>query len=99
MNSFDFTMIDEQDPSLGAVYDSRFGLDLMSANLNKYLTWSVVFAAEGHRVLYDREVPFEIRNQIDPHDTAQEVLLSFMDTHGLLDFRRWLILLSNMNIL
>ena len=30
-------------------------------------------AAEGHRVLYDREVPFEIRNQTDPHDSAQEV--------------------------
>ncbi len=29
--------------------------------------------AEGHRVLYDREVPFEIRNQTDPHDSAQEV--------------------------
>jgi len=25
-------------------------------------------------VLYDREVPFEIRNQTDPHDSAQEVL-------------------------
>ena len=30
--------------------------------------------AEGHRVLYDREVPFEIRNQIDPLDSSQEVL-------------------------
>ena len=29
--------------------------------------------AEGHRVMYDREVPFEIRNQTDPHDSAQEV--------------------------
>jgi hypothetical protein len=33
-------------------------------------------AAEGHRVLYDREVPFEIRNQTDPHDSAQEVVRS-----------------------
>lgn len=33
-------------------------------------------AAEGHRVLYDREVPFEIRNQTDPHDSAQEVGVS-----------------------
>lgn len=24
-------------------------------------------------MLYDREVPFEIRNQTDPHDSAQEV--------------------------
>ena len=36
------------------------------------------FAAEGHRVLYDREVPFEIRNQVDPHDTTQEVCLTFI---------------------
>eukprot|EP00802_Teleaulax_amphioxeia_P017944 Tamp_18117.p1 GENE.Tamp_18117~~Tamp_18117.p1 ORF type:complete len:237 (-),score=75.62 Tamp_18117:636-1283(-) len=45
MNSFDFSLVEEQDPSV----------------------------AEGHRVLYDREVPFEIRNQTDPHDSAQEV--------------------------
>jgi hypothetical protein len=39
------------------------------------LTYSecIVCTAEGHRVLYDREVPFEIRNQTDPHDSAQEV--------------------------
>ena len=33
----------------------------------------VLSTAEGHRVMYDREVPFEIRNQTDPHDSAQEV--------------------------
>uniref|UniRef100_A0A7S1DPD2 Spindle assembly abnormal protein 6 N-terminal domain-containing protein n=2 Tax=Hemiselmis andersenii TaxID=464988 RepID=A0A7S1DPD2_HEMAN len=45
MNAFDFSVIEEHDPSV----------------------------SEGHRVLYDREVPFEIRNQTDPHDAAQEV--------------------------
>lgn len=41
-------------------------------------------AAEGHRVLYDREVPFEIRNQTDPHDSAQEVFrrASFSEYSG-----------------
>jgi hypothetical protein len=39
----------------------------------------IILAAEGHRVLYDREVPFEIRNQIDPHDTTQEVCLRFSE--------------------
>ena len=28
-------------------------------------------------MLYDREVPFEIRNQTDPHDSAQEVWPDF----------------------
>jgi len=45
MNSFDFDLVEEQDPSV----------------------------SEGHKVLYDREVPFEIRNQTDPHDAALEV--------------------------
>lgn len=44
LNSFDFSAIEEMDPSL----------------------------ADGHRVLYDREVPFELRIQ-DPSSGPQEV--------------------------
>ena len=45
LNHFDFAAIEEMDPSLG--------------NL---LLWKIyVCIAEGHRVVYDREVPFELR--------------------------------------
>ena len=80
MNSFDFSLIEEQDPSLGSI---SLPINLLSVTSGNVIHSSVemhlamlsgaVIAAEGHRVLYDREVPFEIRNQIDPHDTTQEV--------------------------
>ncbi len=43
LNSFDFTAIEEMDPSLGKI--------------------KKIMKAEGHRVVYDREVPFELRIQ------------------------------------
>ena len=65
MNSFDFSLIEEQDPSLGK--------NKVLYTYAEAATQFCALTAEGHRVLYDREVPFEIRNQIDPHDTTQEV--------------------------
>jgi hypothetical protein len=50
------------------------GLDRCSDKLDLHTRVRAIMAAEGHRVLYDREVPFEIRNQTDPHDSAQEVI-------------------------
>jgi hypothetical protein len=51
LNAFDFTAIDEMDPSLGTICSSKSN--------NHSL-------AEGHSVLYDREAPFELRIQ-DPN--------------------------------
>ena len=56
-------------PTLGAA--RALGARLRSCGL--CLRGRVLSTAEGHRVMYDREVPFEIRNQTDPHDSAQEV--------------------------
>ena len=55
MNNFDFTAIDEMDPSLGTeigIIDQSIG--------------------EGHRVVYEREVPFELRIN-DNESGPQEV--------------------------
>ena len=47
LNAFDFTAIDEMDPSLCMCYFIFY--------LN------TIYIAEGHSVLYDREAPFELR--------------------------------------
>ncbi len=46
LNAFDFTAIDEMDPSLciSFIFPSHY-----------------YFLAEGHSVMYDREAPFELR--------------------------------------
>ena len=54
LNAFDFSAIDEMDPSLGTPSYYYFA------------------AAEGHRSVYDREVPFELRIQ-DASAGPQEV--------------------------
>ena len=54
LNAFDFSAIDEMDPSLGT----------------RFPTYTDV--AEGHRSVYDREVPFELRIQ-DASAGPQEV--------------------------
>ena len=74
MNSFDISLVEEQDPSVCEAPSrilrvSPLCLEWRSGGLKL----CVPHAAEGHKVLYDREVPFEIRNQTDPHDAAQEV--------------------------
>ncbi len=54
LHSFDFTAIEEMDPSLGT----------------RILSDSAI--ADGHKVIYDREVPFELRIQ-EPNAGPQEV--------------------------
>ena len=78
MNSFDFSLVEEQDPSVGerARTGRERGPSCVQARRRTGGGGGDARAgvtAEGHRVLYDREVPFEIRNQTDPHDSAQEV--------------------------
>lgn len=54
MHSFDFTAIEEMDPSL--------------CNLPR----NTIKIADGHKIIYDREVPFELRIQ-DSSSGPQEV--------------------------
>jgi hypothetical protein len=58
LNAFDFTAIDEMDPSLGISFSKATILNFA--------------IAEGHSVLYDREAPFELRIQ-DANSGPQEV--------------------------
>ncbi len=57
LNQFDFQAIEEMDPSLGKFF------------MNHELT---IIIADGHKLVYDREVPFELRIQ-DQEGGPQEV--------------------------
>ncbi len=57
LHSFDFTAIEEMDPSLGKLF--------FSPTL-------IIKTADGHKIIYDREVPFELRIQ-DTSAAPQEV--------------------------
>ena len=58
LNNFDFTAIEEMDPSLGK-------------NI-VFIVFKLMIIAEGHRIIYDREVPFELRIH-DSDNGPQEV--------------------------
>lgn len=55
LNAFDFAAIDEMDPALGKY------IYLYSSFIYENYEKLIVFIAEGHQLLYDREAPFELR--------------------------------------
>ena len=68
LNNFDFTAIEDLDPSLG-----KLTPQLNLSPTHSILTFALPYCiAQGHLVMFDREAPFELRIQ-DPGQGPQEV--------------------------